>query len=715
MSESINAPYTWRFFRSGGFDQVMIESGADLKNLSSLDAKLWASLSCPTQNLEMDAFTLQMIDTDNDGRIRLPEINAAVTWVCSVLREPELLLSEGTSLPLAAINDETPEGKILLASCRHILANRGKADQESIDISDALDTKAIFGQTRFNGDGIVTVASSDDEACQAVIAEMIASVGSEEDRSGQPGINADKAKQFFDEAAALLAWQQAGEADSKAIFPLAENTAGAYDCFKKMEAKVDDYFSRCRLAAFDPRATVHVNCSEPQLGTIGAAMLSSDGNETRELPLAHVEASKALPLLDGVNPAWSNDLGALQKNLIAPLLGAKSVELTAEGWTSIKEKLASYASWLAKKPATAVESLGIDRLAAILSSDTQAQIEGLIEEDLAQKQEADAIASVEKLLRYRRDLVTLLHNFVSFSDFYSRDRKSIFQAGTLYLDGRGCDLCIRVNDVAKHAAMAHLGRMYLAYCECRRSGSSEKIFIAAAFTAGDSDNLMVGRNGIFYDRAGRDWDATIVKVVENPISVKQAFWSPYKRIGKMIGDQIEKMAAARDKDLQGKAAANIADTSKKAEAGTAAKAAPFDVAKFAGIFAAIGLAVGAIGTALAAIATGLLSLEWWQMPLALIGAMLAVSLPSMVIAAMKLRQRNLAPLLDANGWAVNSQAKVNISFGTSLTAVAALPAGAKRSMNDPFEDKKSSWPWVLLLAAAAGAVAWRMGWLTGLS
>jgi len=95
----------------------------------------------------------------------------------------------------------------------------------------------------------------------------------------------------------------------------------------------------------------------------------------------------------------------------------------------------------------------------------------------------------------------------------------------------------------------------------------------------------------------------------------------------------------------------------------------------------------------------------------LIGVVLAVSLPSMVTAAMKLRQRNLAPLLDANGWAVNSQAKVNISFGRSLTSVAELPEGAQRRLYDPFEDKKSLWPWIVLLVLAAVAVAWGIGWI----
>jgi hypothetical protein len=92
-----------------------------------------------------------------------------------------------------------------------------------------------------------------------------------------------------------------------------------------------------------------------------------------------------------------------------------------------------------------------------------------------------------------------------------------------------------------------------------------------------------------------------------------------------------------------------------------------------------------------------------------------VSGPSMLLAWLKLRQRNLGPLLDANGWAVNIRARINIPFGTSLTGVAQLPAGSERSLQDPYADAASPWPWWLLLAAlTAGLYAvWKQGWLTG--
>jgi hypothetical protein len=306
----------------------------------------------------------------------------------------------------------------------------------------------------------------------------------------------------------------------------------------------------------------------------------------------------------------------------------------------------------------------------------------------------------------------LVNNFVSFRYFYTRRDKAIFQSGTLYLDGRSFELCIAVTDVAKHALLANLSQLYLVYCDCVRNGGADKRTIAAAITNGDCDQLLVGRNGVFYDRQGQDWDATIVRIIEHPISIRQAFWSPYKRIGKIVGEQLQKVATARSKAAEDKAAANlIAAGQKPADAKPAAQA--FDVGKFAGIFAAIGLAVGAIGTAVVAILTGFLKLAWWQMPLAIPGIMLMISVPSVVLAWFKLRQRNLGRLLDANGWAVNTRARINIPFGASLTNLARLPKGAVRKLYDPFEEKKSPWKaWILLAALLVVVViAWRMGLL----
>ena len=306
------------------------------------------------------------------------------------------------------------------------------------------------------------------------------------------------------------------------------------------------------------------------------------------------------------------------------------------------------------------------------------------------------------MLRYQRDLVTLLRNFVSLSDFYQGEHKAIFQAGTLYLDQRSCELVMQVADQGRHATMAPFSGCYLVYCSCMRQGEAP-INIVAALTGGDVDELMVaGRNGIFYDRKGRDWRATVTKVVAQPVSIRQAFWSPYKRVAAFIEGQIQKFAASRDKDIEAKTTSGVAD----AAAAPAAAPSNFDIAKFAGIFAAFGLALGALGTALAAIVAGLFSLSWWQIPLVLLGVMLLISAPSMLLAYLTLRRRNIGPLLDANGWAVNARAKINVPFGASLTGLAHLPKGAKRSLHDPFAEKKRPWTLYLLLLIIVAVAAW---------
>ncbi len=704
--------HKWRFFRSGGFDQVRLETADDLKSLGELDPKLWAALSCPINNLEFDTKTLEFIDGDNDGHIRVPEIIAAVNWTASVLKNPEDIAKGLDVLPLSAIDTSTPEGNALFTAAKQVLLNIGKKDEETITVDDTADLNKIFASTKFNGDGIIPASAAADADTQAVIEEIITCVGSEEDRSGLPGISEERLNQFFTEANAFSEWWQEAEHNESNILVLGKETEAAKVAFDSVKIKIDDYFTRCYLAEFDSRAGDPLNPALSEYEAFASKNLSADSEQVASLPLAKIEAKIPLPLETGINPAWIAAITEFKTKVVNPLLGKKE-NLSGEEWQKICKKFSAHQAWLETKRGAIVESLTITRVRAILAGGYQEKIMTLIHKDKSLASASDAINSVEKLIRYHRDLFQLLNNFVSFRDFYTAQNKAIFQAGTLFLDGRSCDFCLNVADINAHSGMASLSGTYIAYCECqRRDDINKKINIAAAFTNGDADNLMVGRNGIFYDRKGQDWDATIVKIIEHPISVRQAFWYPYKRIGKMIGEQIEKMASAREKAVQDQAASGIANTTQTVET-TKTPPPPFDVGKFAGIFAAIGLAIGAIGTAIASVVTGFISLNWWQMPLAILGLILLISGPSVLLAFLKLRKRNLAPLLDGNGWAVNTRAIINIPFGASLTKMATLPPGAQRSLVDPYAEKKSPWKFYLFIMLLLGTIAylWHSGYI----
>ena len=681
--------HTWKFFRAGGFDQVKLETGADLMNLDQLDQKLWVALACPTKGLEFDSKTFALIDTDKDGRVRVPELIAAVRWAGSLLKNPDDLIKSAEPLPLAAINDTTPEGKQILGSARQILANLGKKEAAAISVADASDANRIFVNTTFNGDGVIIPDSAGDDGTKAAINDIAACLGTVADRSGKPGIDQGKADAFFAEAVAFDAWHKKAEDDKANLLPAGDATAAAAAAVRAIKAKVDDYFGRCRVAAYDPRTVAMLNRREEEYLAALAKDLSITAAEIAGFPLAPVAPHKPLPLREAINPAHASAVAALQTDAVKPLLGDRS-ELREADWAALQAKLAAFDGWLAAKPGAAVEKLGLKRVRDILASKAKENINALLAKDRALEPEAASIANVEKLTRYVRDLHTLCLNFVSFKDLYDGGEPAIFQCGTLYLDQRSCSLCLTVEDTGKHGAMAGLAGAYLAYCDCVRKGTGEKMTIVAVFSQGDDDNLMVGRNGVFYDRKGLDYDATITKILANPISLRQAFWQPYKKFARMIEEMTAKRAAEAEAASTSKLEAT-ATTIVKADKAKLAEPKKMDV----GTVAALGVAFGAIGGFVTAAASGLVKVAAFG-PLAIVGAIVAVmamiSGPSVILAFIKLRKRNLGPILDANGWAVNARARVNVPFGTSLTGIAKLPPGSQRDLMDRFAEKKSPWP-----------------------
>ena len=337
----------------------------------------------------------------------------------------------------------------------------------------------------------------------------------------------------------------------------------------------------------------------------------------------------------------------------------------------------------------------------------------------AETANADALAAAKAvfeplrtLLLVHRDFYRLLKNFVTFEDFYDTKQSVVasFQAGTLVIDQRACRLCIRVNDLPKHDAQAPQSGIYLIYCDCESKKLGKKMQIVAAMTQGEIKNLSVGKNAIFYDNAGNDYDATITKIIDNPISIRQAFWTPYRKFGNWIQEKINKSAAEKD-------AKAFDDMKTKADAAAdpnAPKKQAFDIAKFAGIFAAIGMALGMIGTALVEVAAGMKGFAWWQYLLILVCILLVISGPSMIMAWMKLRRRNLAPVLNANGWAVNADTIISVPFGVTLTEQVQFPL---IKLTDPFAKKgmptwKKALIWlaiIIVVCAAAAACLYNFG------
>lgn len=662
--------------------QVAVETAEDILALRTLDQKLWVALSCPVKGLELDERTLALIDADRDGQIHVREVLAAVEWAAARLRNPADLLRGESALPIAAINDAA-DSQVLAAAARGILRRLGKSDAAALSPDDFADPTKVAPATALNGDGVLSPSEVDDAEVQGLIKDIVASGGGVKGRDGALGVTRETAATFFAQVKEFVA--NSSKDAGKDIAVLGDRTAAACAALDAIRAKVDEYFARCRLAAFDARALAALQQQETEYLGGAAKDLVVTNAELAALPIARVAEDGTFPLDRGVNPAWAEAVALFRRDAVAPFFGPEKQALTADEWRTLTARLAPYETWLGGRAAGALERLGLDRAKAVLGEGLRGKLDALFATDATLQPEQEAIAGVERLVRFHRDLRTLINNFINFQDFYSRDRWATFQAGTLYLDARACELCIRVEDPAAHATLAAMSKAYIAYVDCRRG--TELMRVAACFTQGDSDYLFVGRNGLFYDRQGRDWHATITKIIENPISLREAFWAPYKKVIRMVEEQVAKRAAAADDasvtSLTAAAATHMATPPAVASARPGAPARRLDLTSIIGL----GVALGSIGTFLATVFSKFVELPAWEVPLVVIALMFTVSLPSVLITWMKLRQRNLGPLLEANGWAINRRVKINVPFGTALTERARLPAGAVVQATDPYGEQ----------------------------
>jgi len=407
-------------------------------------------------------------------------------------------------------------------------------------------------------------------------------------------------------------------ASDPAILPLGPKTADADAALAAVEAVIDGYFA-----------------------------------VPEDLPLVTEEADKALPVSGNLNPKWADSVTHFAEACAVPALGAAAplAEITRRQWAAVKAKFAPYRAWLAAKPVAAAEAKA-----------------RLVED--------------ERLLRYKLNLVQFLRNYVNQADLYAKDALAVYQTGTLYIDGRSFELCFHVDDEGAHSALAGRSNCCLIYAKLTRKATGETRSVCAVVTAGRTVPLYVGRNGLFVDRDGNDWNAVITKMVEAQVSLKEAFWAPWAKLFNTVAEQVKKFLGAK----QDAAAAQVG---KVTAAPPTKENSGANGAAIASSVAALGVGIGMLGAACAGLIGVVAGLPAWKVAAGLVAIVLLVSLPSVVLTWFKLRTRDLGAVLNAGGWAVNRPLYFSMSLARTFTRMPPC---------------RCVWGWMLLLAIVAVVV-----------
>lgn len=348
-----------------------------------------------------------------------------------------------------------------------------------------------------------------------------------------------------------------------------------------------------------------------------------------DMALVTDEPDCVLPLSSHINPKYAEDIQAFAASCVTPLLGDKE-NLTRADWKKIKSSFAPYRAWATSKPEANASAKA-------------------------------SLVNEEKALRFRRYLGEFLCNYITMDRLYKADAPAMFQTGVLRIDGKEMNLCFHVESEAAHSALSGKSKCCVIYLKITRPSDGAVRSICAVVTAGTIGGLYVGRNGVFYDRDGKDWDAVVTKVVEAQVSLLEAFWSPWRKLGEGIASMVKKFLG----DKQGAADAKLSASVEKAASGKTAEAS--SPAALAGAVAAIGIGIGFLGAAAASLMAALSKMTAWQIGGSIVALILVVSLPSVLLAYLNLRKRDLGAILNAGGWAVNRQMRFSMSRARGFT------------------------------------------------
>lgn len=651
------------FRRLGRSLHLRITTAEDLARVAELDEAHWVATGAPIETLNCDAVFLRFVDTDKNGRIMCFEIREAIGWLGRVLRDTSGVTRGEATLRLDTINTDDEQGRRIHQAAVKMFQRLGLDEASGITLQQVRDITATISRTSGDETGVVAPADAESPDMKQFISDIVATVG------GDSGVGEAQLGEFISQARACLDWmRQAGGGDESDIMPLGPATHEAFARYASLRDKVDQYFAQCAAVAFDDRLAQQVTAAPDSLdmtdpNAIDAYMAAA--------PLASPRGDSVLSVADRINPHYEDALRRLMADVIRPVLKCPAEMISRAQWRSVKQFFAAHEKWSASNPAASVAPLGHQTLEKYLDAEYHSRLGAMIADRTEAALATENVRLVEKLILYQANLLALANNFVSFPHLYDPSRRAMFETGTLIVDGRRLEFCVHVADRAAHAAVARTGNMFVVYARVTPA-DQDAYEVAAAVTSGGKGNLCLSKRGVFRDVVGREADARIVEIIENPISLTEAIVSPFGRLGRLLSGKIEAITASAEKKFDA-SASGVLD---KVSAPTATAAAQPNRGMMAGgLLMGGGVVLAALGSAMAYIAKALSGIgdKWWIILVVIGAAMLAVIGPTVILAITKLRRRDLSAILEGSGWAINAPMRLTGKQGRAFTKRPLLP------------------------------------------
>ncbi len=662
----------------GNAPHLRLEAASDLEQALVLDEAHWVATSAPVDTLNTDPVFLSLLDANGDGRISCHDVRDAIRWLLRVLSDLSGVSDASSTLRLNAVNRETAEGTNIVGAAGKVLVKIGKPNAEEISLAELRKVKQQSEAVPISESGVVLPDAADEPEIQQFIRDILATAGGVPHPSGNLGVDTDTLNRFLQAAKDFLDWQTLGQipADSQRtdIVPLGKATGAAYAALTPLKAKLDQYFAQCLALVLDDRFSQNMGWTEAELQSLDLDDPAVIEEVLQKAPLAKATSERTLNLAAAINPFYAERIEIFFQETVKPVLGERQT-LNAREWQELRLIFSAHENWLQSKSGAMVEPLGTEKLQAYLEPRYAQIVTDLIADSRGTAIIMDNLRLTEKLLLFQCHLLRFANNFVSFPELYDTRAKALFELGSLVMDGRRFNFAVRVGNRAEHVNVAKTSSLCVLYATVMPKDGRPAYEISVPVTSGSKGNLCLGKRGVFYDVEGRENDARILDIIENPISFWEALLSPFKRIGKLLSGKIEAWTTAAGTKLETTTSTAFTQVGQP-RPGTSTAPAPAGSGA-AGMLMGAGVATAALGSATAYIAKTLAETSWLAILTGVLGAVLLVLIPTGIIAFFKLRRRDLSAILEGSGWAINARMRLTSRQGRFFTQRPKYPAGSK--------------------------------------
>ena len=677
----------------GGDYQLLIRNPEDLEAIDKLDEAHWMVTSAPCESFSCDPAFLKYLDRDGDGRIVSNDLKAAVQWLFSMLADRDSIASPTSAVKINHINTTHEDGKALRAAAERILSNLRLCETDEISLENVQNRRKILSMGAQNGDGVIPATSGTDPEFAQFIKDIIRTVGSVQDASGEPGVAEKHLEKFLSECRCYSEWLRQSELpenqDTTSMLVLGKDTEKAYRLISALRDKIDEFFNYCWLFTLQPTVKVDTpSLTMDKFLTNDANLMQED--RMRLAPLSTPSGDETLVFDDRINPVFRELISEFREVILKRLKADKKINnMTQSEWEDIKNLFAPYAAWIARKQGGGVGCIRIDTIDRYLTSDYADRLRTLMRNDRSVADELRHVDNVERLIVFQRWLMEFANNYVCLASLYDPLKPSLIQMGTLIMDGRRFELTMKVFDQARHKMIVQQSNICVMYLIVSRKKDNDirEMEVAAAVTSGTMTHLFIGKAGIFFTRDGLEWDATVVDIIPNPVSIIEAVKKPFKQLAEFTAKQTERFSDVRYQEVESRLEKSIttAEQSLSSQGQGAVGKQSILGSQLRDVMLSGGIALAALGSSFAYITKTLQNVSPLKMLTVVAGLVTVIFAPIILVTMFKLRRRNLSAFLEACGWAVNGQMHLSPTMGLLFTHEPDAPREFRRGRIDSLD------------------------------